>query len=413
MNIDTMRWIDRHVGAPACAIATPLVRFWHWAFRLRQPRSSSRLLFIELSEMGSTILAEPAMRKVSSRIGAELYFVIFKRNVGSLKLTETIPSANIFTISEETPFHLVRDTLAFLIWTRRKGIDTVIDLELFSRFTALLAGFSGASRRVGFYRFHNEGLYRGEMLTHRVAFNPHIHIAKNFVALVDAVLAGAPTVPYSKTLIGDEQIQPPVIRPLAASRAAMLARICEQTGFDPDRQRLVLINPNASELLPHRRWMPDRFAELIRLILAGNADVIVAITGAPEEQAEAETLAAACGPRCFSFAGKTSLADLPALYSLAAAMVSNDSGPAHFASAAQLPTIVLFGPETPKLYQPLGTSQAIYAGLACSPCVSAHNHRKTACTDNVCMQAIDVDRVHGALESLLGQCDRPVSAPVS
>ena len=44
----------------------------------------------------------------------------------------------------------------------RNGIDTVIDLELFSRFTALLTGLSGADRRVGFHRFHNEGLYRGE-----------------------------------------------------------------------------------------------------------------------------------------------------------------------------------------------------------------------------------------------------------
>jgi ADP-heptose:LPS heptosyltransferase len=45
-----------------------------------------------------------------------------------------------------------------------------------------------------------------------------------------------------------------------------------------------------------------------------------------------------------------------------ALMVSNDSGPAHFVAAAGLPTIVLFGPETPKLYQPLGNSRAIYAG---------------------------------------------------
>jgi len=88
-------------------------------------------------------------------------------------------------------------------------------------------------------------------------------------------------------------------------------------------------------------------------------------------------------------------------------MVSNDSGPAHFAAATRLPTIVLFGPETPKLDQPLGTSQAIYAGLACSPCVSAHNHRKTACNDNVCMRAIGVEQVYGALAELLARRSGP------
>ena len=45
------------------------------------------------------------------------------------------------------------------------------------------------------------------MLTHRVAYNPHIHIAKNLIALIDALLAAAPTVPYSKTVIGDDQIK--------------------------------------------------------------------------------------------------------------------------------------------------------------------------------------------------------------
>ena len=402
MNIDTMRWIDRNVGVVACAIATPLVRLWHWATAW-PPAVPARMLFIELSEMGSTFLADPALRKARERLGAELFFVIFRRNVASVELIGTIPPGNIFTIRDTSLFVLVSDTVAFLLWARRRQIDCVVDLELFSRFTALLAGLSGASRRVGFYRFHGEGLYRGEMLTHRVAYNPHIHIAKNFIGLVDALLAPAPTVPFSKTVIGDEQIEPPVIRLSDEARAAMLVRIRERAGFDPARQRLVLINPNASGLLPHRRWMPDRYAELIRLLLERQPDVIVVITGSPDERMEAEALAKACGARCVSFAGLTSLAELPALYSHACAMVTNDSGPAHFAAATLLPTIVLFGPETPKLYQPLGTSQAIYAGLACSPCVGAHNHRKTACTDNVCMRAIGVEQVYQVIESTLAQ----------
>src|SRR5580704_16382923 len=190
MNIDTMRRIDRLAGVPLCAVATLLVRIRDW-LHARSVRPARRLLFIELSEMGSTLLASPAMRKAATQLAAELHFVIFTRNVGSLQLVGMVPPGNIFTISDASLFALARDTLAFLIWTRRKGIDTVVDLELFSRFTALIAGLSGADRRIGFYRFHQEGLYRGEMLTHRVTYNPHIHIAKNFIALVDALLAPA------------------------------------------------------------------------------------------------------------------------------------------------------------------------------------------------------------------------------
>src|SRR5262249_43816885 len=56
-------------------------------------------------------------------------------------------------------------------------------------------------------------------------------------------------------------------------------------------------------------------------------------------------------------------------------MITNDSGPAHFASITEMPTFVLFGPETPQFYGPLGQTTPIYAGLACSPCVAATNHR--------------------------------------
>ena len=402
LSVDAMRRVDRLAGVPLCALATALLNAW-WRLRPMPSRPVRRVLFIELSEMGSTILADPAMRKARARLNAELYFVIFAQNAVSLDLARTISGANIFCIRNTSLWHLAVDTLKFLLWTRRNEIDTVVDLELFSRFTALLTGFSGASRRVAFYRFHNEGLYRGEMLTHRVAYNPHIHIAKNFIALIDALLSETPTVPYSKTVIGDEELTVSFPPPGEKERDALLARLKALVpNLDLTRFRIVLINPNASEMLPLRRWMPERFVEVIRRILAANNDVLVVITGAPSERREAEKMVAQCASdRCISFAGQSALGDLPVLYSLAALMVTNDSGPAHFAAASGLPTIVLFGPETPKLYQPLGNSKAIYAGLACSPCVSASNHRKSACNDNVCMRAITVDQVFAAVTDTL------------
>jgi ADP-heptose:LPS heptosyltransferase len=414
MKIDTMRRIDRLAGVPLCAVATVLVRLRE-RLRRRRTRPVRRILFVELSEMGTTVLADPAMRKARATAAAELYFVIFARNVGSLELLGSFSPDNIFTISDRSIFSIASGTLAFLFWARRKQIDTVIDLELFSRFTALLSGLCGADRRIGFHRFHQEGLYRGEMLTHRVAYNPHIHIAKNFIALIDALFAPAPQIPYSKTRIGDDQITAKMAATIASpsdeARARLLARIRSLLPFDPGVNRLVLINPNASELLPHRRWMPERFDQLIRRILAAHDDVVVLVTGAPDERAEAERLAAPNSPRCASFAGHSTLGELPALFAHAAVMVTNDSGPAHFAAAAGLPTIVLFGPETPKLYQPLGNSRAIYAGLACSPCVSAHNHRKTACTDNVCMQAIGVEEVYAVVADVLSAPRQTPAAP--
>ena len=84
-------------------------------------------------------------------------------------------------------------------------------------------------------------------------------------------------------------------------------------------------------------------------------------------------------------------------------MLTNDSGPGHFSSVTGLRTFVLYGPETPLLYGSLGNSTPIYAGLACSPCVSAANHRKTPCRDNVCLQVITPETVLEQLRAALAE----------
>jgi ADP-heptose:LPS heptosyltransferase len=402
MKVDTMRAVDRHVGIPLTFLLTQLLRLKE-LFLPRPQSKPKRILFIELSEMGSTILADPALRKARNMLGAELFFVIFARNRASLDLTGTIPPKNVFTLRETSLFALAWDTLRFLRWTRQQNIDTVIDLELFSRFTALLTGASGAVNRVGFHRFCGEGLYRGEMLTHRVAYNLHLHIAKNFIALVNSLQTAEPELPYSKQLISDEEITLPQVQFTATELDGMRRRVAERyPDYNPTRHRLVLINPNASEMLPQRRWMPERYVELIRRILAAAPDVLVLITGAATEKEEAaEKCRQVNNLRCLNFAAAVRLAELPLLYSISLLMVTNDSGPGHFSSITRLPSFVLFGPEIPKLYGSLGNSTSIFAGLACSPCVSAANHRKTPCTDNKCLQAITVEQVFAAIAPLL------------
>lgn len=103
-------------------------------------------------------------------------------------------------------------------------------------------------------------------------------------------------------------------------------------------------------------------------------------------------------PRCFSLAGKTTLRELMVLYGLADVLVTNDSGPAHFASLTTIHTVTLFGPETPHLFAAATKrNKPIWAGIVCSPCISALNNRRSSCRDNVCMQRISVDRVFAAV----------------
>src|SRR5262249_40563073 len=60
-------------------------------------------------------------------------------------------------------------------------------LEFFARFSAILAYLSGASSRVGFHPFGGGGPYRGDLMTHRLLFNPHLHTAQTFEVMVEAL----------------------------------------------------------------------------------------------------------------------------------------------------------------------------------------------------------------------------------
>jgi len=400
ISVNTMRAIDHWVGVPLCAIVSPFVALLDGVKTIfsSAPETPKKLLFIELSEMGSAILVDPAMRNAQAR-GAELFFLIFKSNRASLTLLNTVKPENIFTIDASSLGGLIKDTLRFLIVARQRQIDTVIDLELFSRFTALLTGLCGARRRVGYHIFHGEGLWRGFMLTRKVHYNPHIHITKNFLSLIHAAFAKKIEVPFSKIQIPDSEVrlEQAVINPAALQKVSeRIEKLAQDSGLQyiSGKNRLILINPNASDLLPQRRWAQQRFSELIQAVHAKYPHDLILITGSPAEFAYVEKVRTVANIKnALNFAGQVSFAELPPLYTLSDVMVTNDSGPGHFSAVTPLRTVVLFGPETPALYGSIGNSIAITANLACSPCVSAANHRKTPCQDNVCMQAITVNQV--------------------
>jgi ADP-heptose:LPS heptosyltransferase len=122
----------------------------------------------------------------------------------------------------------------------------------------------------------------------------------------------------------------------------------------------------------------------------------IVVMGLPDARPYADAIVRATGAaRCIDFTGKTaSLREVVTLLAMGRVLVTNDSGPAHIAALTAIRNVVLFGPETPKLYGPLGDhATPLYAGLACSPCVGATNHRHTVCRDNKCLQAIAVGQV--------------------
>ncbi len=388
IKVDSMRKIDRRAGIPLCF----LMSLWVWlketlTFVRKGKPDLSKTLFIELSEMGSAILVDPAMRKLKNAGNNELFFVIFESNAKSLEILNTVASDHIFRMRADNLFHLSIDVVAFFFWSRKNKIKTVIDLELFSRFTALLTALSGARARVGFASFHDEGLYRGNLINHPVRYNSHVHISVNFMSLVNTAL-GYHSDPYPVTSVQPEELKLEKVKVGKEKTRKVRDKISElYPALSGDR--IVLINVNASDLLPQRRWPQENFAEVTKKLLKKFDDILVVATGAPAEREYVQKVVDMINDkRCVNSAGIFSFEELVPLYSISTLMLTNDSGPAHFAAVTPVKVFVLFGPETPSLYLPLGNAEPFYLGLPCSPCVSAANHRKTTCVARPCITGI-------------------------
>jgi ADP-heptose:LPS heptosyltransferase len=406
MTVDLMRYLDKWMGIPLCFILSVMNRMLRPFTSQKAPGKIKKILIIQLSERGSVILAHSAVVKVKELFPqATLYYAIFEEMKESIQLLQTVPDDHIFTVRSQSLTGFIMSTVTLIAAVRKEKMDVVLDFELFSRISSLLSYLSGARIRVGFNKFSMEGLYRGTLQTHRVSYNHLKHITLNFLSLAFALREDPGTIPLSKVAVQREDIQVPSVASLPDAQKKMLQKLQQVCPEITSEKTIIVFNPNGSELLPLRRWPMKNYGELAQKLLR-NPSVYIVVTGSQSERKDASMF---CGSlrnsRCINLAGETSLRELIDLYSIADLLVSNDSGPPNIASLTTIKVLVFFGPETPACYKPLGEYvEVLYADLLCSPCVSAYNHRKSACRDNKCLQVITVDEVYEKISTLIPDC---------
>ena len=406
--------IDRWIGIPVCFLLTVArALLGHSAPAAGTPLG--KVLFIKLAEQGSTVLAYSAIRRAVELAGREnVYFVVFGENRFILDLLDLIPRENVLIIDSRSFGTLCKSAWDMVWRIRALRIDAAVDLEFFARSSAALSFLTGARRRVGFQTFFGEGPYRGDLMTHRLLYNPYLHTSQIFALMVESLLADPARLPTFGVQPPVGTLAPALFHPAADEIQEVRALLGRETAGASGRAPLILLNPNASDLLPLRRWPPERYVDLARRLLAAFPEACVLLTGAPAEADAIERVAASVGnSRCFSLAGKTTLRQLLILYTLSEVLVTNDSGPAHFASLTPIHVVTLFGPETPKLFAAqTSRNTVLWAGVACSPCVNAYNNRQSPCRDNVCMQQITVEQVFAATSEALRSRRSAANSPV-
>ena len=382
MRIRLMRSVDRFLGIPLCWLLSFVMPAYRRTIHDGASARPAKILVIKFFGFGSIVLSTSALSIIKTLYpGSELSFLSFKENKDLLERMQLIDE--VITIRRNSMRAFVRDTLAVVARVIRSRYDIVFDLEFFSKYSTLMSGITNAPIRLAFAL---PARWRSRIVNHPVQLKKGTHVIDSFCQLVLAVSHSTVPIP---TLHG------PTITD--QDHQALLRKIALGS------KKVIAVNINAGETFLERRWPPEKFAELVRS-LAPRDESTFCFIGSPQERdyVEKAIRKTECTERCINVAGLLSIPELGALLQRSEMLISNDSGPLHLASALGIPTIGLFGPESPEFYGTYGSeSRTVYKKIACSPCMNVYSAKDFRCPYNArCMKEISVEEVTDLIRAM-------------
>jgi lipopolysaccharide heptosyltransferase II len=385
MNIKHMKFMDEFFG-PLICLALHIYNGVKKLFHKPSLYPINNILLLKFFGMGSILHAGPMLRALKKTYpNATIGILTFEQNKEICELTGFFD--RIETVTTKGIVSLLISIIKNIFTIRKHHYDVVIDLEFFSKSSTIIAYLSGARIRVGYYLIQYgiilKMMWRGNLLTHPVYYNPHKHITEAFLALANAI--GADT--------KDRGLAKLTIKETDASRIDKILRENNVSAND----YFITININSSPLCLERRWPLNKFAYLVNRLLE-NEKIKIALIGSKEDKPYVNSFLSSLDTksRILNLAGATGIGEVAALISKSNLIISNDSGPLHIAESMDKPTVSFFGPEIPIRYGPRDHNKHIifYGDIYCSPCINVYNQKTAPCNGkNICMDTIDAQQV--------------------
>ena len=152
-----------------------------------------------------------------------------------------------------------------------------------------------------------------------------------------------------------------------------------------DRSK-ILIHPGSGSA--RKNWAPSNFIKIFKKIesLGMNPEIILG----PAEHNLSEIFARSL-PAGSKIHMLTDLLDLVTMLKQSGGYIGNDSGISHLAAFTGIPTVVIFGPSSPKRWKPFGRLvEVLRPETDCSPCFETG---KSDCKEMKCLDGITPEMV--------------------
>lgn len=332
--------------------------------------------------------------------------------------------------------------LAHRLWPNvaQAVITTNAGAEVLSRLPFLEQSFVFAKRHRNFLRMLQgtaDEVQRWAMNLPSGSFPILLQAHKSFRSSTLAALTGLPVITYresnlwpllfvrKKRLI--DRVMPfheaariaMLLEPLGANREEIIAAkpylpsdgsrdlIGKWPMLNQENRPVIGIAPGS--VWATKRWPVDRFTELAGELLRAYPACHLVLLGSGAEIELCEKIESGVlrhsdfRRRVDNLAGKTNLNDLPVIFSKLDLVISNDSSPVHFASAANVPVVAIFGATIPAFgFGPRTEgSQVVDVGrIDCRPC-SDHGPQECPLGHFQCMTNLQVSDVKAAAAAII------------
>lgn len=385
MSIKVLLKIDKYLGKIFCLFVLIFLKI----NPQKKIQKIKKILIIKLTGIGDVVLALPMVEFLFKKTKAEVHFLTGKENKDLLKNQHFIKKIIIFDIKKDwiNFFKIIK----FLKFLKKENYDICIDLTQSSYASSLLGYFSMAPIRIGFINPVRKE--KNRLYSHLVDYNDHQHIVDSYFDLLS---------------------------PLGIKKQGKINLI--QIKYEKKDQKKVnrvlrkenlegkfFVGAHISSLIPSRRWDLERWAKVFEYLIKKDKNVRIIAVGSLQEKEmidkQKNLIDQKYRKNFFNFAGKFSLSQLAYLMTKFKIFLANDGGPLHISDAMNVPTIGIFGPETPIRYGLLNKkSISLYEGykLKCSPCTKPYKEEWPKCKDPKCLKLIKVKRVIEAVDKLLG-----------
>jgi lipopolysaccharide heptosyltransferase II len=350
-----------------------------------------KILILALSGIGDALMFTPALKLLKKELPDSTIDILVMIKSASEMFERNLQVNNVIHFDFLKEGFL--SSLKFVL-TLRKKYDTSINVYPSNRKEYNIVNFLiGSAKRAGVSYLRKNILNLGFLNNVRVEENDSTHNVQTNIKLVEKLL--------NKNL-GEE---PLLEFPLSKENHFFSEEFLKSINISKD-DLVVGLHPGCATLKNHikRRWEPEKFADLAKLLIK-NENAKILLFGGPEEAGLKENIFTQINSHNVSIIRTESLADSAAVMKRCDIFVTNDSSLMHIASALRLKVVAIIGPTNTHYIHPWKTEHKIVTlNLECSPCFF-YSPKPLKCyrTDVLykCIKELNVEIVYDAVKELL------------